>query len=145
MKDAVTIIVGAGAVLDFDHKGVVPLVKNITDEVLDLKIQNYYGEDTLLIRYVHDNIVARLKEVGNPEVRRFQQPYLNFEELLHVLEMCYTYSSCWCDEYYHWKAVPLFGTLVNPSTSLSDITTMDYLRAAIALENRVMEIVNQYV
>ena len=94
MNDAVTIIVGAGAALDFDHKGIVPLVKNITNEVLDLKIQNYYGEETLLIRHVHDNIVARLKEVGNPEVRRFQKPYLNFEELLHVLEMCYTYSSC---------------------------------------------------
>ena len=31
MKDAVTIIVGAGAVLDFDHKGIFPSVKNITD------------------------------------------------------------------------------------------------------------------
>lgn len=144
MKDAVTIIVGAGAVLDFDHKGVVPLVKNITDEVLDLKIQNYYGEDTLLIRHIHDNIVARLKEVGNPEVRRFQRPYLNFEELLHVLEVCYTYSSCWHDEYLHWKAVPLFGTLINPHPLLSDIGTVEYVRAAISLENRVMDIVNQY-
>lgn len=144
MNDAVTIIVGAGAVLDFDHKGIVPLVKNITNEVLDLKIQNYYGEETLLIRHVHDNIVARLKEVGNPEVRRFQKPYLNFEELLHVLEMCYTYSSCWRDEYCHWQAVPLFGALVNPNISLSNITTMDYVRAAITLENKVMEIVNNY-
>ena len=31
MGNAVTIIVGA--VLDFDHKGVFPSVKNITDEV----------------------------------------------------------------------------------------------------------------
>ena len=31
MGNAVTII--AGAVLDFDHKGVFPSVKNITDEV----------------------------------------------------------------------------------------------------------------
>ena len=34
MSNAVTIIVGAGAVLDFDHKGIFPSVKNITDEVL---------------------------------------------------------------------------------------------------------------
>lgn len=27
MKDAVTIIVGAGAVLDFDHNGIFPSVK----------------------------------------------------------------------------------------------------------------------
>ena len=32
MNDAVTIIVGAGAVLDFDHKGIFPSVKNITDD-----------------------------------------------------------------------------------------------------------------
>jgi hypothetical protein len=37
MNDAVTIIVGAGAVLDFDHKGIFPSVKNITDEVLKLR------------------------------------------------------------------------------------------------------------
>lgn len=144
MRDAVTIIVGAGAVLDFEHKGVVPLVKNITDEVLDLKIQNYYGEDTLLIRHINDNIVAKLKEVGNPQVRRYQKPYLNFEELLHVLEMCYTYCSCWHDEYCHWEVVPLFGTLVNPNPCLSGIYTVEYARAASYLENRVMEIVNQY-
>lgn len=34
MNDAVTIIVGAGAVLDFDHKGIFPSIKNITDEVI---------------------------------------------------------------------------------------------------------------
>ena len=34
MNNAVTIIVGAGAVLDFDHMGIFPSVKNITDEVL---------------------------------------------------------------------------------------------------------------
>ena len=38
MGNRVTIIVGAGAVLDFDHKGILPSVKNITDEVLKLNI-----------------------------------------------------------------------------------------------------------
>ena len=39
MGNGVTIIVGAGAVLDFEHKGVFPSVKNITDEVLKLPIK----------------------------------------------------------------------------------------------------------
>lgn len=39
MGNGVTIIVGAGAVLDFDHKGLFPSVNNITDEVLKLNIQ----------------------------------------------------------------------------------------------------------
>ena len=34
MGNGVPIIVGAGAVLDFDHKGILPSVKNITDEVI---------------------------------------------------------------------------------------------------------------
>lgn len=34
MDNAVTIIVGAGAVLDFDHRGIIPTVNNITEEVL---------------------------------------------------------------------------------------------------------------
>ena len=29
MDNAVTIIVGAGAVLDFDHRGIIPTVNNI--------------------------------------------------------------------------------------------------------------------
>lgn len=45
MGNRVTIIVGAGAVLDFDHKGIFSSVKNITDEVLkQLSIQNVDGE-----------------------------------------------------------------------------------------------------
>ena len=43
MADGITIIVGAGAVLDFDHKGIFPSVKNITDEVLKLSIQKVDG------------------------------------------------------------------------------------------------------
>lgn len=43
MGNAVTIIVGAGAVLNFDHKGIFPSVKNITDEVLKLSIQKVDG------------------------------------------------------------------------------------------------------
>ena len=32
MDGAITIVVGAGAVLDFEHKGIVPSVKRITEE-----------------------------------------------------------------------------------------------------------------
>lgn len=34
VDNGITIIVGAGAVLDFGHKGIFSSVKNITDEVL---------------------------------------------------------------------------------------------------------------
>ena len=54
MGNKVTIIVGAGAVLDFEHKGIFPSVKNITDEVLKLSIQKVDGGERPLLREIND-------------------------------------------------------------------------------------------
>lgn len=144
MNDAVTIIVGAGAVLDFDHKGIFPSVKNITDEVLKLSIQKVDGGERPLLREINDYIVGKLNQVGRPEVNRFIPPQLNFENLLHVIEMCISYSSCWHKEYISWLALPEFGTLIQPNDFLKDLQTYDYIRAADELQKTVMNIVNQY-
>ena len=144
MKDAVTIIVGAGAVLDFEHKGIFPSVKNITDEVLKIPVRKVDGSEWLLINELYDYIYSSLKQVGNPETRKFIHPQINFEDLLHVLEMCLAYSSCWHNEYLQWSAFPLFGSLAEPKRFLKDIDTIEYRRAAYLLEKRVIEIVNQY-
>ena len=144
MNDAITIILGAGAVLDFEHKGIFPSVKNITDEVLKLSIQKVDGSEWFLINELYKHIYGSLKQVGNPETRKFIHPQINFEDLLHVLEMCLTYSSCWHNEYLQWSAFPLFGSLEEPKQFLKSIDTIEYKRAASSLEKRVMEIVNQY-
>lgn len=99
MGNGVTIIVGAGAVLDFDHKGIFPSVKNITDEVLKLSIQKVDGGERPLLREINDYIVGKLNQVGRPEINSYVPPQLNFESLLHVIEMCIAYSSCWSKEY----------------------------------------------
>lgn len=57
MGNGVTIIVGAGAVLDFDHKGIFPSVKNITDEVLKLSIQKVDGGERPLLHEIYDHVV----------------------------------------------------------------------------------------
>ncbi len=144
MDNAVTIIVGAGAVLDFDHRGIIPTVNNITEEVLELPVQKVDGGERQLIKELYGFMAGRLKLVGNPEVRRYFHPKITFEELLHVLEMCLSYSSCWHDEYLHWESFPLFGTLTEPKPFLKSIDTIEYERAAYILEEKVMEIVNQY-
>ena len=144
MNDAVTIIVGAGAVLDFDHKGIFPSVKNITDEVLKLSIQKVDGGERPLLRELYDYIVGKLNQVGRPEVNRYIPPQINFESLLHVVEMCISYSSCWHKELTSWPALPEFGTLIQPDEFLNNIQTYDYIRAAYGLQNTVMSIVNQY-
>ena len=144
MNDAVTIIVGAGAVLDFDHKGIFPYVKNITDEVLKLSIQKVDGGERPLLREINDYIVGKLNQVGRPEVNRYIPPQLNFESLLHVIEMCISYSGYWHKEFTSWPALPEFGTLIQPDEFLNDIQSYDYIRAAYGLQKTVMSIVSQY-
>lgn len=72
------------------------------------------------------------------------QPQLNFENLLHVVEMCISYSGCWHKEYVSWPALPEFGTLIQPDDFLKDVQTYDYIWAAFGLQKTVMDIVNQY-
>ena len=38
MGNGITVIVGVSAVLDFDHKGIFPSVRNITDDTLKRNI-----------------------------------------------------------------------------------------------------------
>lgn len=144
MKDAVTIIVGAGSVLDFVHKGIIPSVKNITEEVLKKSIQTVDGGERYLLREIYDCIVRKLYDVGRPEINRINPPQLNFEVLLHILEMCLAYNGCWHKKYMSWPAFPEFGTLIQPDNFLNDIQTYDFIRASYALQEGVMEIVSQY-
>ena len=139
---AVTIIVGAGAVLDFEHKGVIPSVKNITEEVLKLSIQTVDGGERPLLRELYSHVAKKLNKVS--EINRIKLPQLNFENLLHVIEMCIAYSACWRKEYISRLAYPEFGTLIHPVKFLRDIHTYDYIRAAYRLQKTVMDIVNQY-
>lgn len=142
MGNGVTIIVGAGAVLDFDHKGIFPSVKNITDEALKLNIRKVDGGERPLLREIYDHVVKKLNKVS--EINHIKPPQLNFENLLHVLEMCIAYSACWRKEYISWLSYPEFGTLIQPINFLKDIHTYDYIRGAYGLQKTVMDIVNQY-
>lgn len=144
MDNAVTVIVGAGAVLDFDYKGIFPSVKNITEEVLKKNIHTVDGGERPLLFDLNNHIVEKLKEVGRPEINKFMPPQLNFENLLHIVEMCISYSSCWHKEFTSWPAFPEFGTLIQPDDFLKDIQTYDYIRAAYGLQKTVMDIVDQY-
>ena len=142
--NTVTIIVGAGAVLDFNHNGIFPSVKEITNEVLKLSTQKVDGGERPLLRELNDYIVGKLNKVGRPEINRAMPPQLNFENLLHIIEMCISYSGCWHKDFTSWPAFPEFGTLIHPDDFLNDIQTYDYIRAAFGLQKTVMDIVDQY-
>lgn len=142
MDSAITVIVGAGAVLDFEHKGIFPSVNNITEEVLKLNVQKVEGGESPLLRELYDHVIKKLNKASVKNSRKL--PQLNFENLLHVIEMCIAYSGCWSKEYISWLAYPEFGTLIHPVKSLKNVHTYDYIRAAYELQKTVMDIVNQY-
>ena len=142
MKDATTIIVGAGAVLDFKHKGIIPSVQNITEEVLKQNIHKVEGGERPLLCELYYHVYNKLNKASG--FNYIKPPQLNFENLLHVLEMCIAYSGCWRKEYISWLSFPEFGTLIQPDDFLKDIQTYDYIRAAYELQKTVMSIVNQY-
>jgi len=55
-----TAIIGAGVILDFDFNGMVtPSTRNITDDVVGLKIQGFALDELDLIKQVYDLIVAQ--------------------------------------------------------------------------------------
>ena len=142
MDSGVTIIVGAGAVLDFQHDGLFPSVSNITEEVLKLNIHKVDGGEKPLLSELYNHVVDKLNKVS--EKNHINRAQLNFENLLHILEMCIAYSGCLHKEYISWLAFPEFGTLIHPDKFLKDIHTYDYIRAAYGLQKTVMDIVNQY-
>ena len=142
MGNEVTIIVGAGAVMDFDHEALPPSVKNITEEVLKLGIRRVEGGDRPLLREIYDHVVKKLKKIS--EINHHTPPQISFENLLHVIEMCIAYSGCWRKEYLSWLAYPEFGTLIRPNEFLNDVHTYEYIRAAYELQKTVMSIVHQY-
>lgn len=75
MNDAVTIIVGAGAVFGFWPQGHFPSVKNITDEVLKLSIQKVEGDERPLQRELYDHVVKKLNRVS--EANHIKPPLKN--------------------------------------------------------------------
>lgn len=142
MKDTTTIIVGAGAILDFEHKGIFPSTQNITEEVLKLNIHKVEGGERPLLRELYNHVYNELNKASGFNYTK--PPKLNFENLLHVIEMCIAYSGCWRKEYISWLSFPEFGTLIQPVNFLKEIHTYDYIRGAYELQKTVMSIVNQY-
>lgn len=142
MKDATAIIVGAGAVLDFEHKGIIPSVQNITEEVLKQNIHKVEGGERPLLRELYYHVYNKLNKASG--FNYIKPPQLNFENLLHVIEMCIAYSGCWRKEHISWLSFPEFGTLIQPVKFLKEIHTYDYIRGAYELQKTVMSIVNQY-
>ena len=147
MTTRITALLGAGSTLDLLRGDgiVVPTSNNILSGILDLKSSTLDLGIYPVLKEIHDKVVDVLRTIGSDEFRRiYRVEYLNFEELLHVIEMCYAYSSCWKNEYLHPGAYPVFGALINPCDVLCKFQTMDFYDALYTAIGRIMEIVHAY-
>lgn len=141
----ITAILGAGAVLDFDFGNLLrPSTQNITEAILNIEVQNVDGQKTKLIKDVYD----RLLECGFERQNLARAPYakevvnkINFEHLFHVLEELMSYNSVWKNE---WISPSIYPPLAAFCKSDFDRDTIEYDRALINAENRILQIIADY-
>lgn len=136
-----TVIIGAGAVLDFDFNGIIkPTTDNITKKVVEQKIQCLDEEESDIIKQIYERIVdaSRVEFLRlHPDMRYFE-PKVTFEDLFEVIESLYSYSGTWNHEHYPF---PLISTLVH---SELQYVSVDYYRAMVTIIEKIVEIVTAY-
>lgn len=94
----VTMIMGAGAVLDMNFPGniVTPTTKKITEEVLKpyRDIFNDSREITV-VNDIYDELIKKFPVDPNIWWEDDLKPNVNFEILFHVIEQLLSYESVW--------------------------------------------------
>ncbi len=140
-NNRITTILGAGAVLDFDFQGkTVPTTWNITNKLLDIKVQGLKDDQVNLITDVYNCLVESAQEVFcglHPDVRRYE-PNVNFEELFDVIETLASYNMAWLKEGYPF---PMVSGIISPNVHYQSI---EYYRALMAMVKAIIDIVNEY-
>lgn len=142
-KIRTTVLLGAGAVLDFDYDyngNKKPTTDYITNIVADEKIEGYDEIDSDLIRKVYNRVV----DISTAEYLRLHPAdkhhtiVVTFEDLFEVIETLYSYSGTWKHERYPFS---LISALVQSDLNYESV---DYNRAMIAIIKKIVEIVDAY-
>jgi hypothetical protein len=134
-KKRITVVVGAGAILDFDlPEGVQkPSTKFITDEVIRIKETNS----------ISGTVITEIAEIYNVLNKEYPvEP--NFEMLFHVIEMWYAYGYVWKDPINLPKnpeMYPVFAPFVSPKQGM-DVESVRQATHHFLL--KVMDIINSY-
>lgn len=141
MQRRTTSILGAGAVLDFDFDGLTkPTTNNITKAVVELKILDFEGSETNLIKEIYDLVVDATRTEYlrlHPMVRHYE-PIITFEDLFEVVETLYSYSGRWKHERFPF---PLISSLVKSNLAHWPV---EYFRVMLSIILKIVEIVDSY-
>lgn len=140
----VTMIMGAGAVLDMNFPGniVTPTTKKITEEVLKpyRDIFNDSREITV-VNDIYDELIKKFPVDPNIWWRDDLRPEINFEILFHVIEQLLSYESVWSGINKNPYIYPYFAPFTKQNFKF-DRNDLSAVRSEFIL--RVMRAVNVY-
>ena len=141
-----TVILGAGAVLDFNFSEITfPSTSNITEKIIDIKVQGLDVEQSDLISVVNQ----RIKESGDQiyierELQRQFKYHVNFEELFFTLETLYSFNGTFQNEYLSPQIRPFVASLLKPIDEIKQYPSIEYYRALIAITRTIIGIIDEY-
>lgn len=140
----VTMIMGAGAVLDMNFPGniVTPTTKKITEEVLKpyRDIFNDSREITV-VNDIYDELIKKFPVDPNIWWEDDLKPNVNFEILFHVIEQLLSYESVWSGNNKNPYIYPYFAPFTKQNF-VFDRNDLSAVRSEYVL--RIMRIVNDY-
>lgn len=105
---------------------------------------NYEGRATKLIKDVHDRLQERGFEKQNSAITPYSKEVVNkihFEHLFHVLEELMSYNSVRKNE---WISPDIYPPLAAFCNSDFERNTIEYERALIKAENKILKIITDY-
>lgn len=142
-RKRITVVVGAGAVLDFDfsYEGAVfPSCDNITQIVKDLTVDGLDVDRSKIIETVYDIITKKLNGIYEKRGLKGLHYSINFEELYFVLESMLTQGV----EYLMPSACPPLSLIEEPILELRDFPGVEVARSLYAIIGKIIEIIQLY-
>ncbi len=149
VMERITVLIGAGAILDFDFNRdeIFPSTGNITELMDEIKVQGVDMTEKTVVKEIHKWLRDAHYETQNParcpEARERINP-INFETLYHVIENLYSFSSVWKDEWIIPQVFPPVAAFIDCKQPFTEYQTEEYHRSLVAMENKICEIVGEY-
>lgn len=141
-----TVILGAGAVLDFNFSEITfPSTSNITEKIVDIKVQGLDIDQSNLILVLYKKIKESGEQIYIQKDLQQQFKYqINFEELFFTLETLYSFNGTFQNEYLSPQIRPFVASLVKPIDEIQQFPSIEYERALYALTKTIIEIIDEY-
>lgn len=140
----VTMIMGAGAVLDMNFPGhiVTPTTKKITEEVLNpYRDFSNNSRKITVVKDIYDVLINRFPVDQNIWWIDNLRPDINFEILFHIIEQLLSYERVWSGNNKNPYIYPYFAPFTKQNFEF-DRNDLSAVRSEFIL--RVMRVVNDY-